>query len=221
MAPLASRLRSMVGTAASTVPPWARAFATPPGVNFGTSTRRAPLRTASRLTQMPKMNVRRRGTTTQSCRPRFRSRSSAASLAAIRSWPMTTPLGLPVLPEVKTIKAASRKSSRVGGRSVATFSMRPRSTRKRARVACWIASVAKPPAVEGTGTATPPASQTPSRPVRSDGALAMLVRTGSPGAVEDKSSAMARACESTSLGEMLAPSPSSIGAPDLPRASSR
>ena len=81
----------------------------PSGVNLGTSTRRAPLRTASRLTQMPKMKVRRSGTTTVSCAVRPRSRSSTASLPAIRSWPMTTPFGLPVLPEVKMIRAASRK----------------------------------------------------------------------------------------------------------------
>ena len=81
----ASRLLSMVGTAARTVPPSASVLATPAGVNLDTSTRRAPQRTASRLTQMPKMKVRRRGTTTVSCAERPRSRSSTASLPARRS----------------------------------------------------------------------------------------------------------------------------------------
>ena len=196
ISPLASMLRSMVGTAASTVPPAARVLAMPSGVNLETSTRRAPLRTASRLTQMPKMKVRRSGTTTVSCAVRLRSRSSTASLPAIRSWPMTTPFGLPVLPEVKTIKAASRKSSRAGGRTVERLSIRSRSTRKRAPVVCWAASEAKAPALAGTGTTTPPASQMPSTPARSSGALAMVASTGSPGSMADRSRAMARAWES-------------------------
>ena len=134
---------------------------------------------------------------------------------------MTTPFGLPVLPEVKMTRAASRKSSRAGGRTVERLSIRPRSTPKRAPVACWAASEANAPASAGTGTATPPASQIPSSPARSSGALAMVARTGSPGAMAERSTAIARAWESRSRVETANPSPSSIGALDCPRAPSR
>ena len=89
-------------------------------VKRGTSTGFAPACSASITTHKPKMKVSCSGTSTTSSGLNCKSRSSTASLSASRWWPMTTPLGRPVLPEVKMTSAALRRSGRSERRRPAT-----------------------------------------------------------------------------------------------------
>ena len=84
----------------------------------GPESSRAPFVSVNRLTQRPKMKVSCSGDSTTSPGVMLSRRSRAASLSARRRWPTTTPLGSPVLPEVKMTRAASRSSARSGGGAV-------------------------------------------------------------------------------------------------------
>ena len=82
-------------------------------------------------------------------------------------------MGAPVEPEVKRMNAASLRRGRVGGGASARRVITPRpATRNRAPVAARVACVAASGAARATGTATPPAAQTPRKAAMSSGALA-------------------------------------------------
>ena len=139
------------------------------GSNLGCSTSVPPRSSVSRLSHRPKLKVMFSTPSVRSAGPNPSRRSIRSILPWKASCAITTPLGAPVDPEVKTTSAAPRNSARSGGASAASADSAwaaddpgCRSSCQRARLRCWKPCTTAAGVLRCTGTATPPACQTPS-----------------------------------------------------------
>ena len=203
----ASSARYMVGTPPSTLA-CARLARNAAPSGRAASSRRAFFIKASSAAHRPKTKFNCSGSSTQSSAVMPSSRSSTASFAAKRACASTTPLGIPVEPEVKITSAASRNSGRCGGGAWPTTSRRPPSTANRAPVKPCTRATVEGAAAMCSGTATAPARHTPSSAPMSDGRLPMRSSTGSSGATPlvVSSFPMRPASASNSAGAIASPS---------------
>ena len=180
---MATIFRNMVGTkAASVIWRWAISDMADTGSKRVRMKTLPPLISVSSENQMPKTKL---SCSTRSARvadENLSTPSIARSLPAKAEWPSTTPLATPVEPEVKMMSAAPASRGRTGGAGKpARHFASPLPTINRADTAARVASMAMAGMSRLTGTATPPAAQTPRKPAMSRGLLATRTSTGSFG----------------------------------------
>ena len=206
----------MVGTRATLVMASRSSAAIMRAGSYFSCTYRVPPRVrVSSDTQMPKLKVICRTSRLRVSRSNLRMLSMAFSLPSQAWWQTTAPLGWPVEPEVKIMKAASASISRRGGagrsscvsRRSPNFLVRPASasgnftcagspsTMNLAAVLSMMPASASGALLRCTGVATQPARHAPRNVAQSRARFDTLTITGSsmPAPADARAAAMASA----------------------------
>ena len=193
-------MRIMVGTRPTWVMRSAASVAKKSAAsNLGAITKVPPRSKVSRATHRPKPKLRFSTSSVRSVGLKCSKLSICSNLPAKAAWLSTTPLGSPVEPEVKMMKAAPASKGRGGGaRSVQHASSGlacgwGRSRPQRAPVRCCSAASKAAGVLRCTATTTPPASHTAKSAAMSPGWLDTCTSTGSSACKPASRSRAARA----------------------------